>query len=50
MSVNKKIHFLSTLFQDTTNIEVSEVLKLKLTEAPYSTLAIFILIQLDQES
>ena len=55
MPVTTKLHFLSHLLskqmQDSIyDIEIREILKFKLTEKPYATLAIFTMIQLDNEA
>jgi len=55
MSMTRKLGFLSRFLsketQDNiTDIEIREILKLKLTEEPYATLAIFTMIQVDQEA
>ena len=55
MSIETKIGFLNSLLskesqESIMDIEIREILKFKLTEAPYSTIAIFTMIQVDMDA
>lgn len=55
MSVENKLHFLAAFMSkhssdNIMDIEIREILKLKLTEAPYASLSLFTMIQVDNEA